>query len=228
VTAEGRPPLAPAFVETLQLRNDLTVSLLSWDRAREFAARADWRRALLVFDEIDSNHDPADDDRHERWEGVIAEGVEGFPQIGSPACGRMGKRYELRRAKRLGDPVDPAGPVSLYLSGVDWRIHLQGAKVGWIEIDHDDDLSIDARLAMQDEDGDGFFDTWYWDGDADGNADHTYRAPDPLATPIPMEWEAIAAAEDSIRTAYGGLDQEARFRADVERWVRAGRFVPAQ
>lgn len=226
VTAEGGDALPPDVMETVELRNGLTLSLLSWNLARQFASKADWRRALLVYDEVDANYDPADEHHRERWEGVIPGEVDGFPKIGGPGCGRMGKRYELRRGRRIGAPVDPTGPVSLYVSGVDGRIHLRGAKIGWIEIDHDDDLVMDARLEMQDEDGDGFFETWHWDGDADGNLDDTYQAFDPLATPIPMEWEAIAAVEEELRAASGGLDQYARFRADVERWVVAGKFVP--
>lgn len=225
VTAEGDDAVPPDMMDTLQIRNGAGLALLSWDRAREFASKTDWQRALFVFDEVDANNDPTDEHRRERWEGVIAEGVQGFPKIGGPGCGRMGKRYELRRP-RIGDPVDRTGPVSLYLSEVDGRIHLYGAKTGWIEIDHDEDLITDARLEMRDEDGDGFFDTWNWDGDADGNLDDTYQAFDPLATPLPMEWEAIHRAEEEIREASGGLDQYERFRADIERWIVAGKFVP--
>jgi hypothetical protein len=43
-----------------------------------------------------------------------------------------------------------------------------------------------------------------------------------------MEWSAIASAEDELRAGSGGLDQYERFRADLERWVVAGKFVPLQ
>jgi len=228
VTAEGGEAFAPELLDTLVLRNGTPLAILSWGRAREFAAKADWKRALLVFDEVDANCDPTDEHRRERWEGVIGEEVNGFPKIGGPGSGRLGKRYELRPTHRLGDPIDFTGLVSLYVSGIDGRIHLFGARAGWIEIDYDDDLLVDARLDMQDQDGDGYFDTWYWDGDGDFVPEDTYQAFEPKATPIPMEWSAIAAAEEQLRAASGGLDQYERFRADLERWLVAGKFVPLQ
>ena len=228
VTADGGEAFAPDLLDTLELRNGTPLAILAWEKARAFASKADWRRALLVFDEVDANSDPADEQRRERWEGVIGEEVDGFPKIGGPGSGRMGKRYELRPAHRLGDPIDFTGPVSLYVSGIDGRIHLYGARAGWIEIDHDDDLLVDARLDMADQDGDGFFDTWYWDGDGDGVPEDTFQAFDPHATPLAMDWSAIARAEEGLRAASGGLDQYERFRADLERWLVAGKFVPLQ
>ncbi|MCA9727727.1 MAG: hypothetical protein KC729_08585 [Candidatus Eisenbacteria bacterium] len=227
LTMEGPVPIEPARLETLRLRNDLEMPLLAWTSVRELASTATFRRMLLVADEVDRNVDPTDPELHERWEGVIASGVRGFPQVGNPGCGQLGKRYELRPIPHLGAPVDHTGPAALYFSGVDGRIHLFGASQGWIDIDLDDDLTVDARLMMEDDDDDGYFDVWYWFGSSDGSSAVAYYAPDPLATPVPLDWSSISAVETVIRADAGGKGQSDRFWDDVRRWVEAGGFVPA-
>ena len=207
-----------SVVDTLELRPGVRVPLLGWGRAREWVASLDWQRVLLTFDENDRNVDPADALARDRWEGVIASARDGFPQVGNPGCGRLDKRYEQR------DGI-PGGP-ELYYHPVDGRVHLRGASRGWIDIDRDEDGSADARLEIEDRDGDGYFDTWFWDGNADGSCEHAYRAPDDLSVqPVGLDFASLREAELRARER-SGLAQGARFAAEVDAWTRAGRFVP--
>jgi hypothetical protein len=216
ITTDGHLLLAAAVMETVRVcARDLPT--LRWSKAREWAVQAVWRRALLAFDENDANHDPRDPEQRERWEGVIAEDPGGFPRAGGPSCGQLGKRYELRSTK---------GPIELYHSGVDGRIHLLGADRGWLDLDTDTDGALDARLEMEDANSDGFFDAWKWDLGADGTIEATYESPDPQATMVALDGQALRAAEQRIRERSGAFSQQERFAQDVARWTAAGRFLP--
>jgi hypothetical protein len=54
----------------------------------------------------------------------------------------------------------PADRRELYYSGVDRRIHLKGAKEGWLEIGHFGGQSSIGEIRMLDSDYNGFFDRW--------------------------------------------------------------------
>ncbi len=220
LTATGRARVPAALSRTIPVRGEDVITLLDWSHARDYAKKAVMLRSLLAFDENDRNVDVKNPETGERWEGVIAKVPPGFSQIGNPNCGTANKRYELRNV--------PSHFLEIYFSPVDGRIHLKGAGEGWIEIDRDDDGTIDARLEMQDRSGDGTFDTWFWDGDKDGVYEHAYRKPEgPEWDPIPV---AIDFHElhryDSLIRERTGLEQGERFRAEVELWSALGRFVP--
>ncbi len=216
ITAVGRVIIPPADRDTLILRapgercgreqsarNDLV--LVAYDRAREAAAAARWEKVLLTFDENDHNVDPNDALAHERWEGVIAEGVPGFPAVGGPPCGFSDKRYEVNR------DAYQSGRIELYESPYDRRLHLLGADWGMIEHDANGDGRRDELLRTEDRDGDGRFDTWLFDRDADGTWD--------------LEWHPRAGAKgDTSRAIVMGsqgyfealIEAEARSLAGVD------------
>lgn len=216
ISTDGRVLLNAAVMETVIVVGR-ELPLFRRSETRDWTAQQSWRRALLTIDENDANHDPADPGRKERWEGIIAEDPGGFPYAGGPSCGQINKRYELRTTP---------GPIALYYSAVDGRIHLRGAERGWLDVDLNDDFVREARLEMQDTNADGFFDTWNWDANADGVFESAYTAPEPAAESISLDGQTLRALEIRIREENGGLSQEERFRRDIARWVEAGRFVP--
>jgi hypothetical protein len=120
------------------------------------AEGGDWKSCRLCWDEIDNNVNPADriEKHHERWEGV-----GGYPM------NEGNKRWETDK--------DYSGKIKLYYWKADGRLHLYGAESGTIEVDYDHDTKIDAKITYEDRDGDGYFDHWNWDGDADGVAEYT-------------------------------------------------------
>lgn len=206
-----------AFIDTLALPAG-PLPVLTWDDAREWAGRQNWGRVVLTADENDRNVDPDDPAARERWEGVIASPPDGFPPVGNPACGTVGKRYEIRN----GMP----GPPELYVHPLDGRVHLRHAARGWLEIDGDDDGRADSLLETADRDGDGYVDTWLWDGDGDGSFEHAYRSPRGIAVePVALEFATLRAAEAAVAERTGLLQGD-RYRAEVAAWKRAGRFVP--
>ncbi|MCA9727395.1 MAG: hypothetical protein KC729_06915, partial [Candidatus Eisenbacteria bacterium] len=201
---------------TLEVRAGRTIDVARRSAVSAWGLGARWRNLLLTFDENDRNVDPRDPEAHERWEGVIAAAVPGFPGIGSPDCGLLDKRYE---------PVRPQGPLALYRSEIDGRIHLWGAPLGWIDIDDDGDGVRDARLQMEDRDGNGYFDTWRWDADGDGTfeTESSFLGHDEgRARPVPLTFEGLREAERVIAQSRSGLGQAERYREDVRRWRAAG------
>lgn len=160
-------PLDKALTYTLR-NGDVTGPSLAWQHAREQAERGGWRNCRLCWDEVDNNVNPADkvEREQERWEGV-----GGYPM-------REGnKRWETDQ--------DYSGGMRLYYWPVDGRLHLMGADTGYIEIDINHDYRLDAKLNYADRDGDGHFDQWAYDADADSR-------PDYVATPPPMRCELVA------------------------------------
>lgn len=221
LNALGQVHVPPAELDTLDLRGG-QITVLGWDAAAAWGVSAPWQKALLAVDENDHNVDPNDPQQRERWEGVIATPAPGFPDLGGPASGTLNKRYEVCRSLMRRSPA-------LYLSEIDGRIHLAGASMGWIEIDADSNGVRDARLEMEDRDEDGFFDTWLWDGDADGDFEsiEVFLDIDESSTrAVPLDYESIRDAERAIETMHGGLSQRARYHTDIARWRKSGKFTP--
>lgn len=154
---------------TYTLRNgDVTGPSLAWPHARQQAESGRWTHCRLCWDEVDNNANPADkiEREQERWEGV-----GGYPM-------REGnKRWETDQ--------DYSGGLRLYYWPVDGRLHLLGAETGYVDIDINHDYQVDARLDYADRDGDGTFDQWAYDADADGQ-------PDYVAHPPPTPGERVA------------------------------------
>lgn len=219
VTAHGRQGAPASFCDTIPLRGG-GLPVVRWEKARDFARSVRWRKALLTFDEEDRNVDPHDEESRERWEGVISDAVGGFPALGSPGCGPFNKRYELNGANE--------DTLLLYVSWADERIHLFGAEEGWIRIDENRDGVCDGALRMEDENQDGLFDTWMWDGDGDGEFETIFRDFDALWDPLPLRFEDVEAAQQSLlarwrRTTGSDGGQAERFWSDVRRWREKGR-----
>ncbi|MBI3922518.1 MAG: DUF4861 family protein, partial [Armatimonadetes bacterium] len=168
VTALGSVQCPEELATTFPLRGGGKLTYVSWEHARELAEWAPWSRAELCWDENDNNVNPNGPERvHERWEGVIAHGAKLFPQEGGPSCGPFNKRYEADN--------DFSGRMGLYLSGIDHRFHLRGAELGWLDADYDNNGRVDMRFRYEDTDGNGFFDTWHVDTDADGKEEWSAR-----------------------------------------------------
>ncbi len=211
VVALGPVELPEEWLVRTPLRAGETGPYLGYDRARDVVRKLPWSQALLVWDENDHNVDPSDRGKHERWEGVINSKYRAFPQIGGPPCGTLNKRYEL--------DGDNSGGLKLYASAVDGRLHLFGAEVGTYRADFDGDGTADRQIEYEDTNGDGFFDRWRFDEDADGQPERTVdllgSAPSPNtgdgARLIPLEWGAINAAYVPVlRDAVEGHEQVAR------------------
>ena len=152
----------------MKLRGIPTQPRLPWEQARAFAKNAPWTRMLLTWDELNANTDfQVERDPHERWEGVINNVSEIFPQVGGPPCSKLNKRNEAS--------LHPCFPLRLYYDSTDHRLHLKGANEGWLDIDFDLDGKIDAKYNYLDENQDGFFDRRQIDVDADGTYDFDWK-----------------------------------------------------
>jgi len=169
--------------ELLQTRTRIglaeTGGYLPWDKARTWVREAPWKACMLTWDEADNNIDMQTSSRsrdgdfyihegwlNERWEGVLNFPTEAFPQVGGPSAGPFQRRIEV--------DLDNSGRMGLYFSPVDRRIHLQGAEFGFQKIDFDLDQKMDMAIRMGDRNGDGYFDAWEVDLNADGAADLSY------------------------------------------------------
>jgi hypothetical protein len=152
--------------ESLTIRGVETLPLLPWSKTKEFGQQAKWGKAMLTWDEINSNTDEKpEQDPHERWEGILnAKSKHGdFEQVGGPPSSPFNKRVEVT--------AKPASPLALYFDEVDQRLHLLGAEYGYMDIDFNLDGVLDAAQTWKDEDGDGKLDTRAIDVNADGTAD---------------------------------------------------------
>lgn len=151
----ARVPDEKSIFETLR-NGETTGRYLDWPCARDVAETGGWQSCRLCWDEIDNNVNPADkiEKYQERWEGV-----GGYPM------NEGNKRWETDK--------DYSGKMHLYYWEGDRRLHLYGAEAGFINVDYDHDTKTDAKITYQDRDGDGFFDHWSWDGDADGKPEYT-------------------------------------------------------
>jgi len=155
----GRVPVPEEYSRTETLRNgEQTGRYLDWPYARRLCEEGEWRSCRLCWDEVDNNVNPfskAERD-HERWEGV-----------GGYQMREGNKRWETDR--------DYTGKMALYYWPVDRRLHLFGAETGYINVDYDHDYRTDAVIRYADQDGDGFFDLWSYDADADGEPEHVIK-----------------------------------------------------
>ncbi len=91
-----------------------------------------------------------------RWEGVFWIWERRFMGNTGGPC----QKWNMRR-EWTDKPTDKR---ELYYSGVDRRIHLRGAKEGWIQIGHFGGQKALGEIRMFDTDGNGYFDRWevYW------------------------------------------------------------------
>ncbi|MBM3475520.1 MAG: hypothetical protein FJX75_19820 [Armatimonadetes bacterium] len=199
IVALGPVELPEEWLVTTPLRVGRTGPYLPYATAREAVRRLPWKRALLVWDENDCNIDPGDAGRHERWEGIITSQYQDFPQIGGPPCGVLNKRYEL--------DSDNSGGMELYASEVDGRLHLRGAEQGTMWVDADGNREPERIVTYRDADGDGHFDEWQSDDNADGKPDRTSRGPQALRdrNEASQEWAGLAATYATLlRKAVSG------------------------
>lgn len=152
--------------ESLTIRGVETLPLLPWNKTKEFGQQAMWGKAMLTWDEINSNTDEKpEQDPHERWEGILnPKSKHGdFEQVGGPPSSQFNKRVEVT--------ARPASPLALYFDEVDQRLHLLGAEYGYMDIDFNLDGTIDAAETWKDSDGDGKLDVREMDVNADGKVD---------------------------------------------------------
>lgn len=172
------------LAQSITLRGIPTQPWLQRQHAQEFAKSASWAKAMLTWDEINANTDVnVAADLHERWEGVIAQGNKDFPQVGGPPCGPLNKRFELLE--------NPKPPLRLYYAPGDGRIHLFGAKRGWMDVDYNLDGKVDARYEWLDQDGDGYFDRRRLDVDADGTVDFIWMIGPEGRLDVPLDSASI-------------------------------------
>jgi hypothetical protein len=132
----------------------------------------------------------------ERWEGVIPKGNEFFPQIGGPSCGAFNKRYEVATA--------PKGPMRLYYSATDQRLHLFGADHMWLIVDLGYDNQPDLRYDYLDTNGDGYIDTWRIDTDLDGQPNDTWTSDDTPVIDVSYTWPEVKAVMTSVLAVVPG------------------------
>jgi len=188
---EGGVTAGADAVQTIQLRGMPTGPFLAYAPGQTAGLAAIWDRMLLTWDEDDNNVDGQRyDDTNERWEGVIANGTDDFPQVGGPSCGPVNKRNELA--------IQTGQPMQVYLHPVDQRIHLRGAQRAWLDVDADQDHSADMKYTYVDSDGDGVIDTWNFDANADGTVDDTWTAAGVEARDVPWTWAGVNAAQKEI------------------------------
>ncbi len=152
--------------ETLVIRGIETHPALPWSKTQRFSQHASWAKAMLTWDEINSNTDEnVDRDPNERWEGILNHASKhgDFPQVGGPPCSALNNRVEVSHA--------PASPLRLYLDRADHRLHLLGAEYGYLDMDYNFDGAVDATYVWIDDDGDGVLNKRAADIDADGTID---------------------------------------------------------
>ena len=170
--------------ETVNLRGIETEPFLKWEHVRQVAKEANWNSSHLTWVENDNNVDPRPGRKHnERWEGVLSHGNEYIRRIGGPSCGPYNNRNEVDK--------DNSGHFRFYYSPVDRRLHLFGAEVGWIKADYNYDDKVDMVIWMDDEDQDGFFDTWKYDVDADGTFDRRFKLQNDEAFLYPFDYKTL-------------------------------------
>jgi hypothetical protein len=224
LTALGNVQVPNEFAMTLPLRGGGGLTCVDWKRARKVAEESAWSRALLCWDENDNNVNPAVGERiHERWEGVIAHRSAHFPQVGGPSCGTFNKRYEVDN--------DGSGNLRLYYSNIDHRFHLRGAEFGWLDADYNNDGRTDVRWRYEDANGNGFFDTYRVDADADGKWDWSATFSDERARLGSWDYkemrsifkEGLAAAQASLERRLQTLKARAEGReSEIERYWKEG------
>lgn len=150
----------------VSVRGIETLPLLAWDQTQPYALQAPWGKAMLTWDELNSNtdHDP-DNDPNERWEGLLNHASKrgDFEQVGGPHCSVFNNRVEVS--------LKPSSPLTLQYDSADRRYHLTGANYGYLDVDYNLDGTVDAAYTWEDASGDGILDTRAADVDADGTVD---------------------------------------------------------
>lgn len=172
--------------EALNIRGVETLPVIPWDKCMEFGQEAKWGKAMLTWDEINSNTDEKpEQDPHERWEGILnAKSKHGdFEQVGGPPSSPFNKRVEVT--------AEPVSPLALYFDEVDQRLHLLGADYGYMDVDFDHDGVVDAAQTWKDEDNDGKLDVREIDVDADGTVDIAQRL-EPGEETYALEFEKVS------------------------------------
>ena len=168
----------------LRLRNMWSEPVLSCESAREVAEAGGWKSAALTWVEDGVNYAEEDSERRERWEGVINRGSRYFPQVGGPPSPETNRRTEI------ASHHEP--PMRLYYSDVDHRLHLWGARLGWLKIDYDFDGKVDMGIRYLDTDGDGIFDRWEIDLDGDGTTDRVVVPKNKRTIHLDLEYGPLA------------------------------------
>ena len=163
-----------------------THPVLSWEDTRAFAQNAPWAKAMLSWDELNSNTDEnIDRDSHERWEGVLNHKSKygDFPQVGGPPTSAFNTRIEVSHK--------PASPLRVYFDSADQRLHLLGAKYGYIDVDYNLDGKVDAAYAYEDQDDDGVLDRRRIDTDGDGEFELDWPM-NGNSQEVNLEYEAVS------------------------------------
>jgi hypothetical protein len=171
---------------TIKIRGIDTMPMLRWEKTKEFAQRAAWGKAMLTWDEINSNTDEiVEQDPNERWEGVLNHKSkhDDFVQVGGPPSSAFNKRVEVSDK--------PSSPLGLNYDSADHRFHLLGAKYGYMDVDYNLDGKLDAAYTWSDENGDGVLDHRTADVDADGTVDFE-GALEAKQKPYDLEFDQIA------------------------------------
>jgi len=154
--------------ESLMIRGVMTHPAIPWSQTMNFGQNADWGKAMLTWDEINSNTDenPAQDP-HERWEGILnAKSKYGdFVQVGGPPSSPYNKRVEVSG--------EHESPIRLYFDEADHRFHLQDADYGYMDVDYNLDGKVDAIHTWKDSKKNGQFDIHTVDVDGNGSVDFT-------------------------------------------------------
>lgn len=184
ITALGSIGIPRSASRSLRLRGIPTGDFLAWENVRPLAKAANWSKAHLTWNENGNNIDVTEGKDHsERWEGVINQGNEFFPQMGGPSCGPFNKRNEIDH--------DNSGRFRMYSSPVDQRLHLYGAEIGWIKADFNNDGKPDMEIVMEDTDLNGFFDLWKYDVDGDGKFERECRLTDDRMFLYEFDYQAL-------------------------------------
>lgn len=207
----------PACSAPLQIRNMPTLPVLTWGHAKAFSQNAAWGKAMLIWDELNTNTDGTEvGDPHERWEGLLnaASKSGSFPQVGGPPCSKLNKRMEIS--------ANPPCPLVLYFDAADRRLHMPGAREGYMDVDFDLDGKLDAAYTYTDDNNDGVFEHRAFDANGDGVIDATWSLSG-KGERLPLEFKQIApfyqqqvqrdleesrAFVDAAETAFGKLPED--------------------
>jgi len=194
IAPEGTLSPTAAHTAPRHIRGIQTHPVITWESAKAFSQNAPWAKAMLTWDEINSNTDAdAQRDPNERWEGLLnAPSKSGsFPQVGGPATSNVNKRVEVAQS--------PPHPLRLYFDTADRRLHLIGADEGYLDVDFDMDGTVDAAYTYVDDNDDGIFDRRLFDADGDGRTDSEW----PLAgncREFPLEFEELSPFYKTLLT----------------------------